>query len=329
MKITEIGEFGFIDAIKDDTLFAPESVVIGIGDDGAVYKTTDGMEQVAVIDTMVENSHFIIGTTASWYDVGYKAVASNLSDIAAMGAVPTHLVLSTAISPQMEVEDLISLYRGIKDICRTYQVNILGGDTVMSKEGLVITVAAFGEIEKAKAICRSGAKVGDIVAVSHCLGDSGAGLDVLLTRHAGYERLKRAHQFPIPQISLGRLLVEYHAHSLNDISDGLASEANEIAKASKVRLLLQKDRIPCSEELRAWSAETGKDIWSYVFNGGEDYELIFTIGTADFARLQRVYPEITMIGAVIAGEPGVYVQDGAVQYQVLPSGWNHFSEEKR
>ena len=140
MNIKELGEFGFIDAIKDNTLFNPGPVVIGIGDDGAVYKTTDGMEQVAVIDTMVENSHFIIGKTATWYDAGYKAVASNLSDIAAMGAVPTHIILSTAIAPDMDSAELIELYRGIKDICRQYKVNILGGDTVMSQEGMVITV---------------------------------------------------------------------------------------------------------------------------------------------------------------------------------------------
>ena len=109
MKISEIGEFGFIDAVKEGTLFNPSSVVVGIGDDGAVYKTTEGMEQIAVIDTMVEGSHFIIGKTASWFDVGYKAVASNLSDIAAMGGIPTHIVLSTAIPTDMEMADLTAL----------------------------------------------------------------------------------------------------------------------------------------------------------------------------------------------------------------------------
>ena len=120
MKISDIGEFGFIDAIKADTLYHKENVVVGIGDDGAVYTTTPGWQQVAVIDTMVQNSHFIIGQTATWHDVGFKAVASNLSDIAAMGAVPTHIVLSTALAPQMEVDDVVEMYRGIKDICRAY-----------------------------------------------------------------------------------------------------------------------------------------------------------------------------------------------------------------
>ena len=174
MKISDVGEFGLIDIIKENTLYHPENVVIGIGDDGAVYRTTPGWQQVTVIDTMVQDSHFIIGKTAYWYDVGFKSVASNLSDIAAMGAVPTQVVLSTALTPSMDVDDVVELYRGIKDICRAYEVNILGGDTVMSREGAVITVAAFGEIEAGKALRRSGAKEGDVVAVSHTVGDSSA-----------------------------------------------------------------------------------------------------------------------------------------------------------
>lgn len=324
MKISELGEFGFIDAIKEDTLFNPDPVVIGIGDDGAVYKTSEGMEQVAVIDTMVENSHFIIHRTGDWYDVGYKAVASNLSDIAAMGGIPTHIVLSTAIAPDMEVEGLISLYDGIKDICRTYHVNILGGDTVTSKEGMVITVAAFGEIEAGKAIRRSGARPGDIVAVSHTIGNSSGGLAALLQNHDGYPQLKRAHRFPVPQIELGRLLVKYNCHSLNDISDGLASESNEIAKASGVRLVLKKDAIPVSDELTSWAAESKTSVWNYVFNGGEDYELIFTMEPADFYSLQSEYSDVTKIGVVRSGNGDVLLVDGDTESILAPTGWTHF-----
>lgn len=324
MKISELGEFGFIDAIKEDTLFNPDPVVIGIGDDGAVYKTSEGMEQVAVIDTMVENSHFIIHRTGDWYDVGYKAVASNLSDIAAMGGIPTHIVLSTAIAPDMEVEGLISLYYGIKDICRTYHVNILGGDTVTSKEGMVITVAAFGEIEAGKAIRRSGARPGDIVAVSHTIGNSSGGLAALLQNHDGYPQLKRAHRFPVPQVELGRLLVKYNCHSLNDISDGLASESNEIAKASGVRLVLKKDAIPVSDELTSWAAESKTSVWNYVFNGGEDYELIFTMETADFHSLQSEYSDVTKIGVVRSGNGDVLLVDGDTESILAPTGWTHF-----
>lgn len=324
MKISDIGEFGFIDAIKADTLYHKETVVVGIGDDGAVYTTTPGWQQVAVIDTMVQNSHFIIGQTATWHDVGFKAVASNLSDIAAMGAVPTHIVLSTALAPQMEVDDVVEMYRGIKDICRAYEVNILGGDTVMSKEGVVITVAAFGEIEAGKALLRSGAQAGDVIAVSHTIGDSAGGLDVLLAGQDGYEALKKAHQYPEPQISLGRLLVQHHCHSLNDISDGLASESNEIAKASSVELVIDRDKVPTSDGLKAWAASSGKDIWKFVFNGGEDYELVFTMAPADFQALQADYPAVTAIGTVRPGPGRVLLRHDGGEQVLPPTGWTHF-----
>ena len=324
MKISDIGEFGFIDAIKKNTIFNPDSIVVGIGDDGAVYKTTPGMEQIAVIDTMVENSHFIIGKTATWYEAGYKAVASNLSDIAAMGGIPTHIVLSTAIAPQMEMDDLQSLYKGIKDICQQYHVNIIGGDTVMAKESMVITVAAFGEIEAGRAICRSGAKPGDVIGVSHTIGDSAGGLDVLLQGIDGFPMLKKAHQLPEPQISLGRLLVQFHGHSLNDISDGLASESNEFAQASQADLIIDREAVPCSGELKQWAAKTGKNIWSYVFNGGEDYELIFTMAPADFEMLQQQCPYITRIGHVEKGKGKVLLQHDGVQTVLPKTGWNHF-----
>lgn len=324
MKISDIGEFGFIDAIKADTFYHKENVVVGIGDDGAVYTTTPGWQQVAVIDTMVQNSHFIIGQTATWHDVGFKAVASNLSDIAAMGAVPTHIVLSTALAPQMEVDDVVEMYRGIKDICRAYEVNILGGDTVMSKEGVVITVAAFGEIEAGKSLLRSGAQAGDVIAVSHTIGDSAGGLDVLLAGQDGYEALKKAHQYPEPQISLGRLLVQHHCHSLNDISDGLASESNEIAKASGVELVIDRDKVPTSDGLKAWAASSGKDIWKFVFNGGEDYELVFTMAPADFQALQADYPAVTAIGTVRPGPGRVLLRHDGGEQVLPPTGWTHF-----
>lgn len=324
MKISDIGEFGFIDAVKENTIYRPESVVLGIGDDGAVYTTTPGWQQITVIDTMVEGSHFIIGKTATWYDVGYKAVASNLSDVAAMGGVPTQLVLSTALSPSMDVDDAKELYRGMKDICRTYGVNILGGDTVTSNQGAVITVSAFGEIEAGKAICRSGAKPGDVVAVSHTIGNSGGGLDVLLHGVDGYPLLKKAHQFPVPQVELGRLLVKHHGHSLNDISDGLASESNEIAKASHVDIHLVRNEIPCSDELREWAKKSGQHVWHFVFNGGEDYELVFTMGPDDFAALQKEFPDVTKIGDVRPGTGRVFLAHDGGETVLAPTGWTHF-----
>ena len=188
----------------------------------------------------------------------------------------------------------------------------------------VITVAAFGEIEAGKALRRSGAKEGDVVAVSHTVGDSSGGLDVLLQGHDGYESLKKAHQCPVPRIELGRLLVQYGCHSLNDISDGLASEANEIAKASGVELVIDGSAVPTSSELQAWAAESGKHLLNFVFNGGEDYELVFTMAPDDFKALQQAYPDVTPIGTVRAGDGRVLLQHDGKESVLLPKGWDHF-----
>lgn len=324
MNISDIGEFGFIRAIQDHTIVTPETVTVGIGDDGAVYKTTPGMEQVVVIDTMIEGNHFIIGKTATWHAVGYKAVASNLSDIAAMGATATQLVLSTALIPSMTVADVKELYRGMKDICQVYGVNMVGGDTVTARESTVITVTVLGEIEKDKALLRSGANVGDVVAISHTLGNSRAGLDVLLQQERGYEELVKHHQYPQPQLALGRLLVRMNCHCANDISDGLASEANEIAKASGVNLILDKDKIPFSPALEQWCAYAKKDRYLYAFGGGEDYELVFTMAEDDFYRLKKQYDDVTIIGSVQPGTGMVLLRDGDKESPLQPQGWTHF-----
>ena len=330
MKINQFGEFNFIDSIKKNTIFRPEQVVVGIGDDGAVYKTTRGAEQIAVIDTMVEGIHFT-RQTMTWWQVGYKVVASNLSDIAAMGGTPTHLVLSVAIPKNMEVEALHELYEGIKSICRHFGVNIIGGDTVASLQGLVITVSAFGELRQGRqAVTRSGAETGDIIAVTNSIGDAAAGLDALLTATAGFESLKRAHTTPIPMVLLGEILAQTGATSMNDISDGLASELNEIAYASHKELVVDWSHIPVSRELRIWCEKENKDIRSYVFYGGEDYQLVFTMKPKDFHELLKLQLPITKIGVVRSYTPvGVKVMDNKKENSLEAKGYNHFSEGER
>ncbi len=328
MKMKELGEFQFIDRIKDDCIYAPKHVVVGIGDDGAVYTTTPGAPQIAVIDTMVEGVHFLPETMSPW-QVGYKAVASNLSDIAAMGGIPTHIVLSVAIPPEAEAEDMEELYQGIKSICCDFGVNIIGGDTVTSKQGLVITVAAFGELRQGiSPVTRYGANTGDIIGVTHVLGDSAGGLEVLQKGIPGYEALKRAHTTPIPQVLLGELLGQMGATSMNDISDGLSSELNEIAEASHKCLHIDRDKIPVSPELEAWSRETGKPAADYALFGGEDYQLVFTMKPEDFQEAKEMGLEITAIGTVGRHEPvGVWMREAGAEKQLLPRGYNHFDKD--
>ena len=223
----------------------------------------------------------------------------------------------------MDVDDVVELYRGIKDICRAYEVNILGGDTVMSRE---VPSSPSRLSVKSK---REG------LAAQRCQGRRRRcrvpygrrffrRLDVLLQGHDGYESLKKAHQCPVPRIELGRLLVQYGCHSLNDISDGLASEANEIAKASGVELVIDGSAVPTSSELQAWAAESGKHLLNFVFNGGEDYELVFTMAPDDFKALQQAYPDVTPIGTVRAGDGRVLLQHDGKESVLLPKGWDHF-----
>lgn len=328
MKMKDLGEFGFIDRIKEDCIYAPKHVVVGIGDDGAVYTTTPGAPQIAVIDTMVEGVHFV-SETMSYWQVGYKAVASNFSDIAAMGGIPTHIVLSVAIPKDANAEDMEELYQGIKSICCDFGVNILGGDTVTSLSGLVITVSAFGELQQGiSPVTRYGANTGDCIGVTHVIGDAAGGLDVLLEGKSGYEGLKRAHTTPIPQVMMGELLGQLGATSMNDISDGLASELNEIAKASHKSLYIQKEAIPLSKELRQWSKEKGRAAIDYALYGGEDYQLVFTMPKEAFQKAMEMGLDITEIGWVGRHEPvGVWMKDGDQDVRILPKGYDHFAKK--
>ena len=182
-----------------------------------------------------------------------------------MGAVPTQVVLSTALTSSMEIDDVVELYRGIKDICRDYEVNILGGDTVMAKEGAVITVAAFGEIEADKALRRSGAKDGDIIAVSHTVGDSSGGLDVLLQGKGGYESLKKAHQCPVPRIELGRLLVKHAATASTISATGWPVRPMKSQKPAAWNWSSTAVPFRPVRNWKAWAAESGKHLLNFVF----------------------------------------------------------------
>ena len=176
MLIEHIGEFGLIDLLKKNTINAPQSVIAGIGDDAAVLLSTPKQLQLLSTDMLVEAVHFDLKTTTPC-QLGYKAIAVNISDIAAMGGLPRHVVISLALPRSIDVEFVDNLYSGMKEICKEFDVNIVGGDTVSSPQGIVINVALLGEVEPALLLRRSGAQQGDIVAVTNTLGNSAAGLE--------------------------------------------------------------------------------------------------------------------------------------------------------
>jgi thiamine-monophosphate kinase len=327
--IKEIGEFGLIDRIKEDTINDTATVVEGIGDDAAVLLPTIRHLQLLATDMLVEDVHFDLTTTTPW-QLGYKAIAVNLSDIAAMGGIPRHIVISLAMPKEFGFEFVDNLYHGMKEICREFKVNIVGGDTVSSPHGVIINVAVIGEVEPGHLTKRSGARPGDIVLVTGTLGNSAGGLDLLQkTAWEEYDfawPLVTSHLTPRPMVEAGQMLGRIGVTSMNDISDGLSSEANEIAVASKVGIRLYKKAIPLSEGLRKAADWLGKPALDYALYGGEDYQLIFTVSPG---MLERIYEanlgvKLSTIGEVVERSGVFLVDDDGVEEQLESKGYNHF-----
>lgn len=330
MQLDQLGEFALIDLIKQDTINTADSVVIGIGDDAAVLKVTPRSLQLVTTDMLVEKVHFDLSTSSAW-QLGYKAIGVNLSDIAAMGGVPRHVVISIALPKYLSVDFVVSLYDGMKAICREFGVNIVGGDTVSSPHGLVINVTVLGEVESEKLQRRSGASVGELVVVTGTLGDSGCGLD-LLTRgnwedygFANY--LVARHLMPKPQVLQGPIVASFGSTSMNDISDGLASEVNEIARASHVGMRIYNSLIPLSPELQEAAPMFERTALQYALYGGEDYQLVFTIAPEQFTVLAQVDigVRLTVIGEVTDQSQGIrLVAEDSSTSALEAKGYNHF-----
>lgn len=326
MHLSEIGEFGLIDRIKEGAIVDQADVVVGIGDDAAAYRPGAGLLQLITTDMLVENVHFLLDKTTPW-QLGYKAIAVNLSDIGAMGGRPRQAVVSVGLPAHLPVEFVVDLYRGMKEICREFAVNIIGGDTVASPHGLVVNAAVTGEVAPAGLLRRSGSRPGDLVVVTGTLGDSACGLDLLRT--PGWEEhefawpLVTAHLTPRPQIATGLRLAAWGATSADDISDGLASEANELAKAGGVGIKIHADLIPLSPQLVEAAAIFGRRPLDYALFGGEDFELVFTISPEKFEQI-TYRGGLTVVGEVTGQEHGVALIAGGAARPLEPRGYNHF-----
>ncbi|OIJ11363.1 thiamine-phosphate kinase [Anaerobacillus alkalilacustris] len=325
-------EFDFITKIKPK-IAHQSSLKKGIGDDAAVFEGNSMFDELICMDTMVEGVHFTKETMAPFM-IGYKALAVNISDIAAMGGVPTYYLVSIAIPNDWDEKELKEIYEGMKSLGDKYSVDLIGGDTVSSKQGLIITVTVCGKIEKESSLYRSNASPGDFVFLIGEVGGSAAGLELLLKHGLHYpfsnqeKKLIEAHQYPTPQIEAGQLLASSKQRiSLNDISDGLASEANEIAEASNVTLNIDYDKIPRNSFIEPYSEEKQKQ---WILFGGEDYQLIGTIPKAFYSEINQTFNQngikFTIIGEVSSGDAEVYLINNYAK-QILPKkGFNHFNK---
>lgn len=326
---------------------AGDGVAVGIGDDAAVLDGRSGFQWVVTCDTMVRDIHFK-PETMTYEAIGYKAMASNISDLAAMGAIPRFAVVALSVPADMETEALRELYDGLYACANRYGVAVVGGDTTSCPRDMTVSVTAIGEVETDRALLRSGARPGDTVFVTGPLGLSAAGLHLLLaTGRSAYalpelpeerQRLVQAHQFPQPQVEAGRILVKSGlGRSLNDVSDGLASEAWELAEASGCVIELAEALLPADPALDRYAREAGLHPLELMLYGGEDYRLTGTVREEDAAAVQALFEaeglEFHVVGHVMAGgepaHPGVLLKrrDGSVS-PLQKRGYNHFKEDQ-
>jgi thiamine-monophosphate kinase len=314
-------EFSFIDSIKQ-TYYKQPSLIKGIGDDAAVFRPSEDI--VTAVDTFVEHVHFAKETMAPVH-IGYRLLAANLSDLAAMGAVPAYYMVSIVIPPKWQPEEVTELFRGMKELAGRYRMDLIGGDTVSGKE-LAITLTIFGFTKKNRARYRSDAEPGDVVFATGTLGDSQAGYYVL-THPGDYlheEYFIKRHRLPEPRVDFSRQL-DFPRVALNDISDGIGSEAHEIAAASDVSITLLDECIPTSAGYSQFPADLQAK-WKYF--GGEDFELIGTISPDHWEDVQRAAErtntQVTKIGYVSSEDPGsVFVVKQGTKMKLSKAGYTH------
>lgn len=292
------GEFGFIDFIRSNFPY-PEGTT-GIGDDCAVMPSGEG-ELLFSTDLLMEGVHFL-RNESSPEDVGWKAAAVNLSDIAAMGGTPVATFLSIALPKDAQGEWADRFIEGYTDISRQFDVPLLGGDTTSSLRDIAVNVGVLGRCPSGRRLMRNGAKVGETIYVTGPLGDSAGGLQAILKgieRTDDVTRLICRHKRPIPRIEAGRILMESgKAGAMMDISDGIGSDLRHIMKASGVGAVIDLERLPLSPELVSVCKEQGWDIYEMATSGGEDFELMFTAPAGLENKLDiAVYP----IGKIVPG----------------------------
>jgi thiamine-monophosphate kinase len=336
--VENLGEFGLIDFITKNFEIEQESTITGIGDDAAVLNHTKST--VVTTDMLVEGVHFDLSYVPLKH-LGYKAIMVNLSDVYAMNAKATQVTVSIAISNRFPVEAVDELYQGIHMACKTYGVDLIGGDTTASRSGLVISVTAIGEQDADKIVRRKGAAEGDLLVVSGDIGAAYMGLQILEREKAvfkanpqnqpdieAYSYLLERQLKPEARKDICQLLEELEVHptSMIDLSDGLSSEIIHLCKHSQVGMTLYEDKIPLDPTVITACEEFNLDSTTIALSGGEDYELLFTVKQEDFPKI-KANPSLSVIGHVVDASNGInLVTRGGEQIPIKAMGWNSFQE---
>ena len=338
-EIGQIGEFGLIEHLTKNIELKQASSIVGVGDDAAVIDHF-GKQTVISTDLLLEGVHFDLMYTPLKH-LGYKSVVVNLSDVYAMNATPTQILMSVGLSNRFSVEAVTEFYEGVYAACEKYGVDLIGGDTTASQKGFMISVTAIGEVAPDKYVKRNTAQKGDLICVSGDLGGAYVGLLFL-------EREKKIYlESPGVQPDLegesyvvGRLLkpearkdiieflddAEIHPTSMMDISDGLSSEILHLCKQSQLGCVLYEEKIPIAEAMRNAAFKFEIDPTACALSGGEDYELLFTVSQADYEKL-LLNEQISVVGYMTEPEQGTHIHTkGGNKHVITAQGWNHYKK---
>lgn len=351
MKIEEIGEFGLIKRLTAAIELKNHSTLKGVGDDCAVMHYSQEKDVLVTTDLLLEGVHFDL-TYVPLKHLGYKSAMVNFSDVYAMGGFPRQITVSLGLSQRFTVEDMEEFYAGLQLACEAHGVDIVGGDTTSSMTGLTISITCIGDVEKGKAIYRSGAKQGDLICVTGNLGAAYMGLQLLereksvyfqqLKENHGNETLEMAQpDFAGKEYLLERqlkpearrdIILKLHERgilptAMMDISDGLSSELMHICEQSKCGCRIYEEHIPLDYETASQAEEFNMNVTTCALNGGEDYELLFTVALADKEKIEKM-EDVRLIGYITKPEDGkvLITRDGSV-FDLKAQGWNPLKSE--
>lgn len=332
MKIDSCGEFGLIDRLKKCVTSPKDFVILGNGDDAAVFESKPGLLTVMTADALVEGVHFDLGF-ASFQDVGWRAMAANLSDVAATGGSPTFGTVCICVPPDCTVKSLEALFEGMDAVAAPLGCRIIGGDTTASLHGLTISIAMLGEVTRDRITARGGVKQGDLFCVTGHLGGSRAGLEVLRRGLSAesFNEVVRRYLRPVPRVREALVMGDSApVHAAIDVSDGLASELHHLCRTSRVGARIEQSMIPIHPETASVARACDADGLGFALSGGEDFELLFTVAPRDADHVIQAVRSatgtpVTVVGEAVTAADGVRIRKPEGTWLPLAdTGYDHF-----
>ena len=327
-------ETEFVNWLQKSTARRSSQVKLGIGDDAALVRLAHGHDLILTSDLSIENIHFIRGMHPA-HAIGHRALARSLSDIAAMGGIPRFVLVSVALPGNVARRWVEDFYRGLDELARRFGVTVIGGDTTVVSHTATVDVVVAGEVPSGKGLRRSGAKAGDVIFVSGCLGHSALGLDLLKSRERGGSRAARkkgtaekdalhAHLYPEPRCKLGAFLRRRNlATSMMDLSDGLSLDLARLCRASNVGAKVWAERI------RGPKGLPSEKSLNLALDGGEDYELLFTVSPAKTSKIPPAFSGVPLypVGEITRSKNLALIRSDGTAVPLAAKGYDHFAKK--